>query len=175
VDDATIEQAIRLAEFAPNGGNRQPWRFLVVRDPETKGALGKIFDELGARLYGGGAPERTPWEDVPALVVVCSERPPNAPSATASPMDASVYPAVQNLLLSIHAMGLGSVLTTRWKAREAEMKAPLGLPDNVEMHAILPVGWPDRKYGRGKRVPMAEVTYREKWGQPWKVAPAIET
>jgi hypothetical protein len=43
------------------------------------------------------------------------------------------------------------------------------------MHAILPVGWPDRKYGRGKRVPMAEVTYREKWGQPWKVAPAIET
>jgi hypothetical protein len=70
-------------------------------------------------------------------------------------------------------MGLGSVLTTRWKARENEVKKLLDLPDDIEMHAILPIGWPDRKYGRGRRVPVAEVTYREKYGQPWAEAPEI--
>jgi nitroreductase len=167
VDDSMIEQAIRIAQFAPNGGNRQPWRFMVIRDREIKRQLGKVFDELGAQMPGHGAPTRTPWEDVPVLVAVCSEIPPGAPSQGASPAAASIYPAVQNLLLAVQAQGLGSVLTTRWKAREPEMKAPLGLPDNIEMHAILPIGWPDRKYGRGKRIPLAEVTYRDKWGQPW--------
>src|SRR5947209_9231065 len=50
VDDAAIEQAIRIAEFAPNGGNRQPWRFLVVRDRNVKQKLAVVFDELGAAM-----------------------------------------------------------------------------------------------------------------------------
>jgi nitroreductase len=74
---------------------------------------------------------------------------------------------VQNLLLAIQASGLGSVLTTRWKSREAEVKPLLGLPENMEAHAILPVGWPTRKYGRGKRLPVSEVTYREQFGRGW--------
>ena len=172
VDDALVAQAIRLAEFAPNGGNRQPWRFIVIRNPETKAGLGKIFDELGAQLYGANAPERTPWQDVPVLVAVCSIAGAAGP-AGGQTAAASVYPAVQNLLLTVHSMGLGSVLTTRWKAREAEVKKLLDLPENVEMHAILPIGWPERQYGRGRRVPMAEVTYREKYGEPWLAAPEI--
>ena len=164
VDDATVETILRLATFAPNGGNRQPVRFIVIRDPEVKQKLWDVFDELGSHLPAG-APEATPWRDVPVLIAVCSDPPPNAPAG--SPIPASVYPAVQNILLTVHAMGLGSVLTTRWKTREPEMKAILGLPAHVEMHAILPIGWPDRKYGRGKRRPVAEITYRDRWGQAW--------
>jgi len=59
------------------------------------------------------------------------------------------------------------VLTTRWKRREDEYRDLLGLGENLEAHAILPVGWPIRKYGRGKRKPVAEITYREKHGKPW--------
>jgi nitroreductase len=172
VDDTIVEQAIRIAEFAPNGGNRQPWRFIVIRNPETKAKLGVIFDELGAQLYGANAPERTPWQDVPVLVAVCSSSGAAGPAGGQS-STASIFPAVQNLLLAVHAMGLGSVLTTRWKAREKEVKPLLNLPEDIEMHAILPIGWPDRKYGRGKRVPVAEVTYRETYGEPWMVAPEI--
>lgn len=161
VDDSMIERVIRAATFAPSGGNTQPWRFIVVRDRATKAGLGKIFDELGKQIYGDNAPERTPWEDVPVLIVCCTEAGKGAGGA-------SIYPVVQNLLLAIHGIGLGSVLTTRWKQREAEVKPLLGLPDSMEAHAILPVGWPIRKYGRGKRLPVAEVTYREKYGQPWK-------
>jgi nitroreductase len=160
VEDAMIERVIRAATFAPSGGNTQPWSFLVVRDKATKAALGKIFDALGKELYGDNAPERTPWEDVPALIVCCTEKGKDGGGA-------SIFPVVQNMLLAIHGIGLGSVLTTRWKRREAEIRPLLGLPDDVDPHAILPVGWPARKYGRGKRRPVAEITYREKYGQPW--------
>ncbi len=160
VDDALIERLLRAATFAPSGGNTQPWRFIVVRDKATKAGLGKVFDELGKQIYGDNAPERTPWEDVPALIVCCTETGKGGGGA-------SIYPVVQNLLLAIHGSGLGSVLTTRWKQRESEYRPFLGLPESIEAHAILPVGWPVRKYGRGKRLPVAEVTYREKYGQAW--------
>jgi nitroreductase len=160
VDDAVLEKAIRAATFAPSGGNSQPWSFIVIRDRDTKAKLGVIFDELGQQLYGVNAPIRTPWQDVPVLIAVCTEE----GKATGG---ASIFPLVQNLLLAIHANGLGSVLTTRWKVREAEVKPLLGLPDNMEAHAILPVGHPVRRYGRGKRRPVKEIAYREKFGQPW--------
>jgi nitroreductase len=160
VDDGLIERVIRAATFAPSGGNTQPWRFIVVRDKATKAGLGKVFDELGKQIYGDNAPERTPWENVPALIVCCTETGKGGGGA-------SIFPVVQNLLLAIHGIGLGSVLTTRWKSREAEYRPLLGLPESMEAHAILPVGWPVRKYGRGKRLPVAEITYREKFGQPW--------
>jgi len=161
VDDALVERALRAARFAPSGGNRQPWRFIVVREAETKRALGVVFDELGRQLYGANAPERTPWRDVPLLIAVCSE-------AGAGQQGASIFPVVQNLLLALHGLGLGSVLTTRWKAREDEVRPLLGLPGSMEVHAILPVGWPARRFGRGRRLPVAEVTNRERFGQPWR-------
>lgn len=160
VDDALLERCIRAATFAPSGNNTQPWRFIVIRDRETKRKLGVIFDELGQQLYGANAPVRTPWEDVPVLIAVVCEQDKAAGGA-------SIYPVVQNLLLALHASGLGSVLTTRWKFREAEVKPILNLPDNMEAFAILPVGWPARRYGRGKRMPVAEVTFREVYGKPW--------
>jgi len=47
------------------------------------------------------------------------------------------------------------------------VRAILGYPEGVQAWAILPIGWPDRKYGRGKRRSVAEITYRDKWGQAW--------
>jgi nitroreductase len=80
---------------------------------------------------------------------------------------ASVFPAVQNLLLAAHALGLGTVLTTRWKAREAEVRPLLGLPDNVSPFAIVPMGWPETPPGRNRRKPVREVTFRERYGEAW--------
>ena len=73
IDDATLERVLKAATRAPSARNVQPWRFIVVRDAETKRKLGVIFDELGSQLYGAGAPDHTPWADVPVLIVVCSE------------------------------------------------------------------------------------------------------
>ena len=167
VDDATIEDLITVAEAAPNGGNRQPWTFLVIRDAGVKAQLRVIYDAVAAAYTGGRVtPGTTPWSDVPVLIAVCAPKPVSGDRAGPD-MGPSVFPAVQNLLLGVHAKGLGSVLTTLWKSREPEVKAILGVPDDVEIHAILPIGWPDRKYGRNHRKPMQEVTYRDRYGNGW--------
>ena len=162
VDDATVEKLIRVATSAPSGGNRQPWRFIAIKDPSVKAELARIYREETMKYMGGREPTgQTSWADVPVLIAVCTE------GQSAGLVSASIYPAIQNLLLAIHTAGLGSVLTTLWMGQLDAVKKLLKVPDEVEMHAILPVGYPDRKYGRGKRKPVAEVTYRNKYGQTW--------
>lgn len=70
-------------------------------------------------------------------------------------------------MLAAHAMGLGTVLTTRWKAREADVRPLLGLPENVSPFAIVPMGWPAEQLGRNRRKPVREVTFRERFGEAW--------
>ncbi len=59
VDDALIERMIEAGTKAPSARNVQPWRFIVVRERETKARLGAIFDEIGQNRPGG-APDRMP-------------------------------------------------------------------------------------------------------------------
>lgn len=167
VEDETIANILKAATRAPSARNVQPWRFIVIRSVETKGKLGAIFDELGSQLYGAGAPDRMPWSEVPVLIAVCSEQPFGQGDSAAAALGASIYPAVQNLLLAAHATGMGTVLTTRWKSREAEVRPLLGLPETMSVHAIIPLGWPEKPAGRNKRRPVREVTYRERFGEPW--------
>jgi len=162
VDDATIERLLKVATSAPSGGNRQPWRFIVIKDPAVKQELARIYREETMKYMGGREPTgQTPWNEVPVLIAVCTE------PASSGIVYASIYPAVQNLLLAIHTAGLGSVLTTLWQGQLAAVKKLLNVPDEVEMHAILPIGYPDRTYGRSKRKPIAEVAYRDSYGQGW--------
>jgi nitroreductase len=158
VDESLVDQLLRSATFAPNGGNRQLWRFIVIRDAAIKDELASIYEEEALRYTGRPTPGTTSWREVPVLVAFCSEAGGGGPS---------IFPAVQNFLLGAHALGLGSVLTTLWKAQEAKVRAILKVPDDIEMHAILPLGWPDRKYGRSKRRPLAEVAYRDTYGAAW--------
>ena len=117
-----------------------------------------MYAEEAEKYLGRPLEGQTPWTDVPVLIVACSEKGGGGPS---------IFPAVQNLLLAARAIGLGSVLTTLWKGQEPRVRRALGVPDEIEMHAVVPIGWPERKYGRGKRKPIAEVTYRDRFGNAW--------
>jgi nitroreductase len=168
VDDALIEQVLFAATRAPTGGNRQMWRWLVIRDPAIKDQLATVSEEETAKYMGAmavpGAPPRpltpgtTSWRDVPVLLMALSEQGGGGPS---------IFPAVQNALLAIQQLGLGSVLTTLWKGQEERVRSILKVPAGVEMHAVLPIGWPDRKYGKSKRRPVSEITYRDTYATPW--------
>jgi nitroreductase len=70
---------------------------------------------------------------------------------------------VQNILLAARGLGLGATLTTLHKMHEAEVKELLGLPDNVETIALIPVGWPRGKYGPTTRRSVDEVLHLERW------------
>jgi nitroreductase len=167
VPDDVIEKLLKAATHAPSARNLQPWRFIVIRDSEVRRRLGAIFDELGQQLYGAGQPERTRWEDVPVLIAVASEYAFGRTESGIAALGASIYPAVQNLLLAAQALGLGTVLTTRWKAREPEVLPLLGLPESMTLHAIMPLGWPVQRHGRNRRRPVSEVTFRDRFARPW--------
>lgn len=180
VDDDVILRIIDLALRAPSGGNRQPQRFVVVRDPAVKRILGQRNREAWnvlRRLYERRTDDRTrrigqavQWqadhfERVPVLVVACLERPlPPWPSFFATTNYGSVYPAVQNLLLAARAEGLGAALLTLplWSRRLA--RKALSLPRSVQPVAVVPLGWPHGRYGPTTRRPVGEFVHVDRWG-----------
>ncbi len=185
VPDALIRQILEAGAAAANGGNTQKWRFLVIKDPAIKQAVQvwykKAFDEvIGPRYATSAAPPGVTAErygrqhgaveyltehfhEAPVWIVACLEDGPN-PSRSAG---ASIYPAVQNMLLAIRALGLGSTLTTRHLIHEKQAEAALGLPPGVHSYAILPVGYPMGKFGPVGRGKLSEIVYQDKWGQPY--------
>jgi len=81
---------------------------------------------------------------------------------------ASIYPAVQNILLACRALGLGTVLTTNHLRCEDELKALLGIPEDVSTFALMPIGWPLQNFGPLTRKPVREVAFADRWGEAWQ-------
>ncbi|HWD57868.1 MAG TPA: nitroreductase family protein [Stellaceae bacterium] len=80
---------------------------------------------------------------------------------------ASIFPAVQNIILACRALGLGTVLTTNHLRCEDELKALLGIPPEVATFALMPIGWPLQNFGPLTRKPVREVTYADRWDEAW--------
>jgi nitroreductase len=79
----------------------------------------------------------------------------------------SIYPAVQNMLLAIRALGLGATLTTLYLQFEKEAEAALGLPPGVHSYALLPIGYRMGRFGPVRRVALSGVVYEDRWGHPY--------
>jgi nitroreductase len=186
VPDALIAKILRAGTGAPNGANTQRWRFLVIKDQEIKKRVQKIykraFDEVvGPRYLKSEPPPGVTKEkylrqhaaveyltdhfhEAPVWIVACLEE--TAPPTRMS--GASIYPAVQNMLLAARALGLGATLTTRHLLFEKESEEALGLPPGVHSYAILPIGYPMGKFGPVGRGPLKEVVYQDRWGNPYR-------
>jgi nitroreductase len=184
VPDELIEKVLLAGTCAPSGGNTQKWRFLVIKDRKVKEAVQvwykKAFDEwIGPRYLNSTPPPGVTKEkylrqhaavsyltdhfaDAPVWIVACLEE---ATSNRGS--GASIYPAVQNMLLAARALGLGATLTTRHLMYDKEADKALGLPEGVHSYAILPIGYPMGKFGPVKRAALKDVVYRDKWGQAY--------
>jgi nitroreductase len=185
VPDELVAKILRAGISAPSGGNTQKWRFLVIKDRKIKEGVQVIykraFDEwIGPRYLTSEPPPGVTREqylrqhaavsyltdhfhEAPVWIVACLEDGPN-PNRSAG---ASIYPAVQNMLLAARALGLGATLTTRHLFHEKESEKALGLPEGVHSYAILPIGYPMGKFGPTKRGPLNEVVYQDRWGQPY--------
>ena len=70
---------------------------------------------------------------------------------------------MQNILLACRALGLGTVITTNHIRCEDELKALLGIPDDVATFALMPIGWPLDEFGPLTRRPLAEVVHADRW------------
>jgi nitroreductase len=191
VSDDDLAAILFAATRAPSGSNRQPFRFLVLRDgpnaEQAKAVLGEAFRQAwGAKRaadgYGGDAGD-TPrarlekamqhfvdhFEETPVVVLAClvRYRPPNPFEGN------SVYPACQNLLLAARARGLGGVMTMWHEAVADDLRRLLGIPDGAVIAATIPIGHPQGGHGPVRRRPLGEFVFEDSWGQPapWAVEP----
>jgi nitroreductase len=166
-----------------------------VRDPVARAAIGARYRaawEAGERITAATDADRDVRErphygrmmraagelaahlaEAPVLVVCCLDHaqlgPIAAPDGTLrSPVAAyaSIFPAVQNLLLAARAVGLGTTLTTLHRAFEDELKTLLAIPARVEIVAIVPAGWPRDRFGSTRRKPLGTVAFADRWGRP---------
>jgi nitroreductase len=193
VPDDLVWKVIEAGTKAPSGGNTQVWRFLVIRDPDGKRFIQERYQRawdlyvqanMDAAAKSPPPPEEaaprmrmaraasylaTHLHAVPVLLLVCmlprgglttlgSRR--ISPAA----LYASIFPAVQNILLAARALGLGAVLTTLHLLYEDEIKARFQIPAEVESVALIPIGYPQGKFGPTTRNPVETVTYWERWG-----------
>jgi nitroreductase len=194
VSDDDLAAILFAASRAPNGSNRNAFRFLVLRDgptaTEAKAILGEEFRRTWAGMQRSGDYARiatfdttTPagragaamqqfvdrFEQIPVVVLPCLVRY-RAPHPTEG---ASIYPACQNLLLAARARGLGGVLTMWHGGVETELRELLGVPDGAAIAATIPIGHPEGSHGPVRRRPLADVVYEDRWEQtaPWAVDP----
>jgi nitroreductase len=121
--------------------------------------------------------------DAPVILVPCL-RPPVVPPIDTLPPDmrrhhqgelayaerirgSSIYPAVQNIILACRSLGLGTTITTNHIRCESEVRALLGIPDDVDSFAMMPIGWPIDRFGPLSRRPLSEVVHADHWGNAW--------
>jgi nitroreductase len=172
-----VEAAVR----APNGGNRQVGRFLVVTDRAVIRQFGALYREA---WWAKRRDEGHPWtsiDDIPAenknsrAAARLSDEIKDAPcvvfalAADNGPAN-SVVPAAQNLMLAARALGIGSVPTTLHPSVMDRFRAMFGIPKDVAFHFCIPMGYPQGHFGATVRRPTSETTFWNRWDSPvpWK-------
>ncbi|MCS6924260.1 MAG: nitroreductase family protein [Candidatus Binatia bacterium] len=195
IPDDVLRRILEAATWAPSGGNRQPWRVIVVKDPVRKQRLGELYRKVAVPFLHSYAEqlvalpegERIKREkmlrsglylaehlgEAPVLCVFCFH--PDGLAVTDAKLDrvsvvggGSIYPAVQNLLLACRAEGLGCVLTTLLCMVEPEVREVLAIPQPWGTAAVVPIGYPQlRGHGPISRRPVEEMAFVDSWGQPF--------
>jgi nitroreductase len=192
IPDDVLRRVLEAATFAPTGGNAQPWRMVVVRDADKRRALrdlylplwqdySKEYMRVSAGLTGDAADKRDRMlgaanhlaehlEVSPVQVVFVFDvrRMSITDDALGRPSvvgGASIYPAVQNLLLACRTEGLGCVLTTLLCKAEPAVRALLEIPDPWATAAFVPIGWPASKgHGPLTRRPVQNMAFGDRFG-----------
>ncbi len=194
IPEEVLRDILFAATRAPSGSNRQPFRFLVLTDSETA-RQAKSLISTGARTVwnakretdqydkGSGADPDSPksrmarvmqdyvdhFEAVPCLILPCF-----VPYRATHHMEgASMYPAVQNLLLAARALGYGGVITGFHGVVEDQLRPLLGIPETARIACTVTLGKPVGGHGPVRRRPMQELVFGDHWDTPpvWAVDP----
>lgn len=176
-----IDKIIDAATKAPNGGNRQPWEFIAITDPEVIAQVGGVYKDVWLNAQGHEAPPDEPpaykaarylahhMPEAPALILMCVDHGATSSSADGEPFvrgsqASTIWPAAQNLFLAARALGLGTRLTTAHVRGEQRVKDILGIPNHVETVMLTPLGYPRGNFGPVQRRPASEVTSYNRYG-----------
>ncbi len=179
VPEEILVELLDAANQGPTGSNKQNARWIVVRDPGQKKKLADLNRKAVDSYIGNPAsasPEmqgivravmwqRDNFHNIPVLLIPCLEfdRAPEDNWRSGAGAGGSIWPGVQNLLLTARSLGLGAALTTLGLSDRPSAKEVLGLPDLIEPFAIIPVGYPMGEFGPVTRKPLEAIVHYDRW------------
>lgn len=167
VSPKDLYTVLEAARLAPSWANTQVWRFIVVTEQETKDQLARTFRGRDpSRENRGAVAVRT----APLTIVACAEKKKSGYLSTGAPLTArgewSMYDvgiAMQNLVLAAYSLGLGTVHIGLFDHRKVEEL--LGTPEDIEVIAMTPLGYPDEVIEARPRKALREIVYYESYGR----------
>jgi len=149
-----LMEILKAAQLAPSAGNRQPWRFVVVRAAGTKRRLGEV-----AR---GQA-----WIADAGIVVASLSMPKDSPEIYPRWAERDVMIAVEHMVLAAWSMGYGTCWIGAFE--EERVKEILGIPENMTVINLLPIGVPDQKPEARPRKHLEELFHGDRFGKPLRI------
>jgi nitroreductase len=169
---------LKSASKAASGSNTQPWEFVVVRDPSLKARLKepmlRTWLERLAGASGMSARMRDVYDEatemlrntekIPVIIYCCVDL--NRVGKSEEVRYASIYPAVQNLMLAAHSLGLATCLTVHGSTPtrgEPEVKKILGIPEHVKITCLIYLGRPAVRLGPPRRKPIEKFVHYDHW------------
>ena len=180
VPPALVRKVCEAGTFAPSGGNRQPWCFVAVTEPERRAWFAERYRAV-FRPYIQPAIDASKRPDYPAAKrkilaggIHLAEHLHEAPvllfiagwTRRGQPQPQALFPALQNVLLACRAVGLGASLTNIHLGFREEVDRWLGLPENRPSAAMLPIGWPAVPYRRPVRNSIDSCLSFERYAEP---------
>lgn len=185
VPEELLLKLIDAANQAPSGSNMQNGRWIIVRDAEVKAQLAELNRQgvdayIGPRLDNPGELphqseakrrrmvdsvlwQRDHMHEIPALIIACLEFETKVDPAMAGLGGGSIWPGIQNLLLTARALGLGAAPTTLALMDYAKVAEVLDLPENMAAFCLIPVGYPLGNFGPVTRKPVEEILRYDRW------------
>jgi len=179
VDDALLLELISAANQAPSGSNSQRARWIVVRDQRIKAALAAQNRKhaepyIAADVANPKSPklkrmlDAVVWQmdnlhQMPALIVACFDYPEPVEGLGVYRSAGSVWPGIQNLLLTARSLGLGAAPTTLALRDQAAVRQILNLPATFAALCLIPVGYPMGNFGPVTRKPVEEIMRFDRW------------
>lgn len=164
VEDDKLRALLEAAQAAPSWANMQCWRFVVVKDKATRQRISDLsfVESFFAPLGYKTNPAQTGIAEAPVVIVACAD-----PERSGTLWDQQYYMtdmgiAAQNLMLAAHDMGLGTVFVGVFD--EDALRELLGIPQNIRVVGIFPIGYPAQEKKSGpRRNPLEEIVFYEKW------------
>jgi nitroreductase len=149
VEEEKLKKILEAARLSPSASNRQEWKFIVVRNEETKKKLAKAA--FGQSFIG----------EAPVVLVACGTES-KAIMACGQPaytVDVSI--ACSFMILLAHELGIGTCWIGAFK--EDEVKKILKIPDSVRIVAMIPLGYPDEDPSQRSRKGLDQIISFEKF------------
>ena len=171
-----LEACINVAVQAPTGLGGENWRFLVVTDPVKKKLIADIYCEVlvqlsesrGVTLKSTHNALMERLHEIPCMVFVFAIGEPGDDVSGQIGFFGSILPAAWSLMLAMRARGIGTTWTSLLASRAGDIAHILEIPDGVTQTIMLPAAYTlGAKLKIAERLPAAEVTYSDRWGEPF--------